>query len=165
MAGSEGIDRRTLIKSAAVAGAAAWTAPVIIDSLASPAAAASGCGPGTPNLSYGMIVYRIGSTYYTVKIAGNTCTSTTATSGDANDALNFTCGSLTFTNPGGTVTVNGTPTLAGDCSKITIHNSSGWVSANGVDIVFAFAHDGSFNGKPGKLSCFFCASGDCATIC
>ena len=34
-----GIDRRTLIKRAAVAGAVAWTAPVIIDSFASPAAA------------------------------------------------------------------------------------------------------------------------------
>ncbi len=42
MAGSKGIDRRALIKGAAVAGAAAWTAPMIIDSLASPAAA------GTP---------------------------------------------------------------------------------------------------------------------
>jgi hypothetical protein len=37
-----GIDRRTLIKGAAVAGAVAWTAPVIIDSLSSPAAAATG---------------------------------------------------------------------------------------------------------------------------
>ena len=34
-----GIDRRTLIKRAAVAGAAAWTAPVILGSVASPAAA------------------------------------------------------------------------------------------------------------------------------
>jgi hypothetical protein len=34
-----GIDRRTLIKGAAAAGVAAWTAPVIIDSLTSPAAA------------------------------------------------------------------------------------------------------------------------------
>jgi len=32
-----------MIKGAAVAGAAAWTAPVIIDSLTSPAAAASAC--------------------------------------------------------------------------------------------------------------------------
>jgi hypothetical protein len=38
-----GIDRRTLIKAAAAAGAGAWVAPVIIDSLASPAAAAT-CG-------------------------------------------------------------------------------------------------------------------------
>lgn len=34
-----GIDRRTIIRRAAVVGAAAWTAPVIIDSLASPAGA------------------------------------------------------------------------------------------------------------------------------
>ena len=37
-----GLSRRDMIKASAVAGAAAWTAPVIIDSLASPAAAATG---------------------------------------------------------------------------------------------------------------------------
>jgi len=37
-----GIDRRTLIKRAAAAGAVAWTAPIIIESLASPAAAQTG---------------------------------------------------------------------------------------------------------------------------
>jgi len=36
-----GLSRRDMIKGAAVAGAAAWTAPVIIDSLSSPAAAES----------------------------------------------------------------------------------------------------------------------------
>ena len=36
------MDRRALLKRAAVAGAAAWTAPMIIDSLASPAAAGTG---------------------------------------------------------------------------------------------------------------------------
>lgn len=38
---SRGPSRRDLIKGAAVAGVAAWTAPVIIDSLGSPAAAES----------------------------------------------------------------------------------------------------------------------------
>lgn len=37
-----GLSRRDLIKASAIAGAAAWTAPVIVDSLASPAAAGSG---------------------------------------------------------------------------------------------------------------------------
>jgi len=37
-----GVDRRTLIKRAAALGAAAWTAPVILDSLGSPAAAVTG---------------------------------------------------------------------------------------------------------------------------
>jgi hypothetical protein len=39
-----GIDRRTLIKRVAASGAIAWAAPVIIDSLASPAAALSCTG-------------------------------------------------------------------------------------------------------------------------
>jgi hypothetical protein len=38
-----GLSRRSMIKGAAVAGAAAWTAPIIIDSLSSPAAAGSIC--------------------------------------------------------------------------------------------------------------------------
>jgi hypothetical protein len=37
--GGSGIDRRTIIKRAAVGGALVWTAPVILDSLASPAGA------------------------------------------------------------------------------------------------------------------------------
>jgi hypothetical protein len=41
--GSRGLSRRTLIKGAAAAGAVAWAAPVIIDSVASPAAAATTC--------------------------------------------------------------------------------------------------------------------------
>jgi hypothetical protein len=50
-----GLSRRRMIKASAVAGAAAWTAPVIIDSLASPAAAASGC---TGNKYYMKLVGR-----------------------------------------------------------------------------------------------------------
>jgi hypothetical protein len=40
-----GMSRRQMIKAAGIAGAAAWTAPVILDSLSSPAAAATitGC--------------------------------------------------------------------------------------------------------------------------
>jgi hypothetical protein len=37
--GARGIDRRTLIKRGAVVGAVAWTAPVIIESISSPAGA------------------------------------------------------------------------------------------------------------------------------
>ena len=48
-----GLSRRQMIKASAVAGAAAWTAPVIIDSLASPAAATSGCKPYWVKLTSG----------------------------------------------------------------------------------------------------------------
>src|SRR4051812_35106359 len=115
---------RQVIKASAVAGAAAWTAPVIIDSLASPAAASSEpCQPGTPNLSYGIIIYRKGSTYYAVKIAGNSCSSENGTGGDGTGDANFTCGSLVFTNPSGGVVVNGVETTPGSCADISIHNS------------------------------------------
>src|SRR3954453_7065604 len=46
-----GMDRRTMIKAAAIAGAGAWTAPVIIDSLMSPAAAFT-AGPGCYRFVY-----------------------------------------------------------------------------------------------------------------
>jgi hypothetical protein len=41
--GAGGLSRRQMIRAAAVTGAAAWTAPVILDSLTSPAAAGSVC--------------------------------------------------------------------------------------------------------------------------
>jgi hypothetical protein len=41
--GRGGMSRRQMIRAAALTGAAAWTAPMIIDSLSSPAAATSGC--------------------------------------------------------------------------------------------------------------------------
>jgi hypothetical protein len=47
-----GLSRRNMIKASAVAGAAAWTAPVIIDSLASPAAAATGPPCGCTRLNF-----------------------------------------------------------------------------------------------------------------
>jgi len=44
--GKDGLSRRSMIRRAAAAGAIAWSAPVIIDSLTSPAAAATACtGP------------------------------------------------------------------------------------------------------------------------
>jgi TAT (twin-arginine translocation) pathway signal sequence len=48
-----GLSRRDMIKASAAAGAVAWTAPVIIDSLASPAAAATFTPPcGCTNYTF-----------------------------------------------------------------------------------------------------------------
>jgi hypothetical protein len=52
-----GIDRRSMIKRAAAAGALAWTAPMIIDSLSSPAAASS------TDLPTGVYIYVFRLTY------------------------------------------------------------------------------------------------------
>jgi hypothetical protein len=60
----KGLSRRQMIKASAVAGAAAWTAPVIIGSLSSPAAAASiPCGT-TLTCSWIYVLYRVSGTYY-----------------------------------------------------------------------------------------------------
>jgi hypothetical protein len=77
-----------MIKASAVAGAAAWTAPVIVDSLASPAAAATcvPCGPsgaggiggsgGYPSSPVCNIDSPDGSrTWYVFKIQNTTCSS------------------------------------------------------------------------------------------
>jgi uncharacterized membrane protein len=45
------VSRRTLIRKSAAVGVAAWTAPIIVDSLASPAAAAT-CATGTFYVAY-----------------------------------------------------------------------------------------------------------------
>jgi hypothetical protein len=63
-----GLSRRDMIKASAVAGAAAWTAPVIIDSLSSPAAAASG-NTGI-NCSKSIVFFTIPTSPGTVYIAG-----------------------------------------------------------------------------------------------
>src|SRR4051812_2077926 len=57
-----GLSRRQMIKASAVAGAAAWTAPVIIDSLASPASALS--AGGSYACSKGYVIYKVGTTVY-----------------------------------------------------------------------------------------------------
>jgi hypothetical protein len=69
----KGIGRRTIIKRAAAAGAVVWTAPVILDSLASPAGAIS-CTSGCvlvqfpPNASPEIVCNS------TSQAVGNTCT-------------------------------------------------------------------------------------------
>jgi len=82
LAPRRGIDRRTLVKRAAAAGALAWTAPVILDSLASPAAAAS-CG------KLFRIEYRMNASCASVE---------TTTVGDTGQRPS-TCGAGVITNP------------------------------------------------------------------
>jgi hypothetical protein len=62
--GRKGLSRRDMIKASAAAGAVAWTAPVIIDSLASPAAAASGCTGSSVTLSWIYVLYRVSGVYF-----------------------------------------------------------------------------------------------------
>jgi hypothetical protein len=171
-----GLSRRQMIKASAVAGAAAWTAPVIIDSLASPAAAGTPhCGPGTPNLSYGVVVYLKNGVYYQAKITGANCAGG-GVNGDGSGCVNLNCGGQTWTNPSGTVhgSVSGdttdAPSSGTTCTDLTVHNSGGWVTTNSSDvtIIFAFAHDGQVPDPVGcgHIGCVFCVTDPaCAPIC
>src|SRR4051794_7350628 len=58
--GRRGLSRRDMIKASAAAGAVAWTAPVIIDSLSSPAAAGSTPCTGTSvTMSWIYILFKV----------------------------------------------------------------------------------------------------------
>ena len=67
---SRGLSRRTMIKRAAAAGAVAWTAPMIIDSLASPAAAVTCVGTTLPasTTTSGSFVFTPGPTVTSVTV-------------------------------------------------------------------------------------------------
>jgi hypothetical protein len=87
-----GIDRRTIIKRAAAAGAVAWTAPVILGSVASPAGAIT----GTPGCFKFTVPTNAGGTCNNVTAAfDNTCdvttTQCTATTEAAGVALSKYC--------------------------------------------------------------------------
>jgi hypothetical protein len=158
MAGSEGIDRRTLIKSAAIAGAAAWTAPVIVDSLASPAAAAS--GGGLFDCSYATVVFTVNSdpsnTPYAVKFTGSTCSNDNGTSGGGPNQFSVNCpGVGTFSNTcsGDTVCKDGTP-VAANTGPCPISGDGSTFTANaGITIIWVGVHDGVCS--PGH-TCSFC---------
>jgi len=145
-----GIDRRTLIKRTAAAGAVAWAAPTIIGSLASPAGAVTGGFP----CSYAMVVVQTAGGVVAVKInqGATTCTNTNDTSNDG--PFSQTCPSG-VTYSGGTASCSGTAICqasggnpaapvnanAGAC-PVTV--SGGTVTATaGNTILFSIVHDGS----------------------
>jgi hypothetical protein len=120
-----GLSRRDMIKAAGIAGAAAWTAPVIVDSLASPAAAASG-NTGI-NCSKSLVFFTIpgSSTVYISGFQDNGCQTCGCfgTFSDSNIGATcppnpapccphacFTCGTRTFRLNGGSGTDAGTTT-------------------------------------------------------
>jgi hypothetical protein len=157
-----GLTRREMIRNAAAAGAVAWTAPVIIDSLASPAAAATP-GPGFP-CSYASIVFTIdGGSPVAVKIKINTttCELTNQTSGDGN----FTqlCNDATYSNScsGNAICRDSSAVPAATSCPFTVNG--GTVTANsGVSILFVVVHDATaFNSLCGPMTQFTAEKPDC----
>src|SRR4051794_33308350 len=93
--------RREIIKASAIAGAAAWSAPVIIDSLASPAAAFSNSSYNlNGGISWAMCVFDETvsgtTTRYAVQLDGTNCDNSTLGSNDTGGAFGGTCHSESF---------------------------------------------------------------------
>lgn len=173
MSNGANLPRRDLIKRAAIAGVGVWTAPLVIESLASPAAAASAEASPFP-CSYASIVFTIGDKGpYAVKIEKNTttCANDNSTSGD--DPLSVDCGLVTYTNG-----CDGT-SICGDGAAVPAYNafpcpftltvgsggSTVVTAKTGVVILFVAVHDGTCPGhfctdcSPG--SSFSVTSGHC----
>jgi hypothetical protein len=85
-----GLSRRELIKASAAAGAAAWTAPMIVDSLVSPAAAVSTPCASSLTCSWIYVLFRVSGTYY---VAGFNLNASTCGGGGANPHGDFCNGS------------------------------------------------------------------------
>ena len=148
---AEGLSRRDMIKGAAVAGAAAWTAPMIIDSLTSPAAAASGCQPpASLAISGAAVVYQIGSTIYWTSFAsgGTTCLASPTVPSDSDFASPVSACGGTVQVTGGTVLWNGaTPAVNATCYFSATANGVSVTSAGisaGVQVLVYVFHNGSF---------------------
>ncbi|MET0728075.1 MAG: twin-arginine translocation signal domain-containing protein [Acidimicrobiales bacterium] len=156
-----GIHRRDLIKKSAIAGAAAWTAPAIIDSFISPAAASSISFP--TSCSYGLIVFTYQGNTYVMKIesGSSTCSGSNTTSAD-DSFSEFQCGAFYYRGGelyGQTLqrgaTANAgtaiTPYPGDPCpSLFTINGSTVSTNNAGVSIVFAVSHHGPAAGWQGS---------------
>jgi hypothetical protein len=172
VAGSEGIDRRTLIKSAAVAGAAAWTAPVIIDSLASPAAATSGALP--TGCSYALVVFLYnGAGPYIMRIQQGSASCTFSNSTSSDSSFNsFPCNGHTYQGgaaDGAVIQQDGTtvPTLSSPptCDSLfTVQGSTIVRDSSQITLLFAVSHHGGSGGWQGSKFFPVCPSTSAASV-
>ena len=160
-----GIGRRELLKRGAIVSAGAWTAPVILDSFLSPAAASSISFPS--GCSYGLIVFTYnGQGPYIVRISENqtTCTSANGTSND-DSFTGFTCGADTYQGNVGhsqTIDRNGTavPAFPGTCSDLfSVSGSTYTTKVSGITILFGVSHHGPSSGYQGTKFYPVCGNG------
>jgi len=158
--------RRTMIKGAAVAAVAAWTAPVVLDSLTSPAAAAS-TSPITCSWFYLLFKKPGDSTVYWTGSNANTCNTLST-----NNAGTYskTCSGVTYTIDNGRGVLSWSTghgstaaTAAGASCSTSIRINGNTVTAiGGAQILAAFSHPSS------SLSCSTCPSGSAnnsITVC
>lgn len=165
-----GVSRRVLIKRAAAVGGLVWTAPVLIDSLASPAAAGS---KGGYPCSYIMVVFQIcnhdgtfGNTYAAKYNNGASVCSGNTTSGDETWGP-YSCNSHTYTEGSSTQVVQDGVSLPGpplgSCTGYLTLSGRTVTAASNVRILFALAHDGSYSPSKFKPVCPVLSCGNSVT--
>jgi hypothetical protein len=149
-----GLSRRDMIKAAGIAGAAAWTAPVIIDSLSSPAAAGSVCQPpGTINTSGAGALYQIngtGTVYFSwIPNGQTTCAAGGTVPNDDTVTDAMVCGGEIDISGGVVQYNNATPTYQGSPCYFTASASGINVTAAGVTagvtVLVWLLHNGSWS--------------------
>jgi len=166
-----GLSRRDMIKVASVAGVAAWTAPMIIGSVTSPAAAASGA-PLPCSWTY--VFFKVGSTVYYTGISGggNTCNSGSSNNGSPNPVC-VTCNGVTYSmsnftggqgGSAGHLQAGGSDAtdVGTSCSNYIKVNGTTVSAIGGATILAAFSHPSS------TLSCACpgsTSSGNSITVC
>ena len=156
-----GLTRRQLIRMSAAAGVAAWTAPVILDSLASPAAAASGGFP--TGCSYGLIVFTYLKGTYIMKIQQGSASCSFDNSTSSDDDMGspaFPCGDHTYTGgnthgdqiwqDGAAVSDDVPGTLTCD-QLFTVSGSTVTTDVDGVTIIFGVSHHGGSGWNKSKF--------------
>lgn len=125
----KGLSRRDMIKASAVAGAAAWTAPVIIDSLASPAAALSQgsfCIAVTAATCAGQTAADYTTAFTGSDCTTDPCTGTKLASGTLLSELCITASTCTWTG-------NVSFSIGAGCSTCTFVGGTGAIPKPGSD--------------------------------
>jgi hypothetical protein len=182
---SHRLSRRDLIKASALAGAGAWTAPLVIDSLSSPAAALS-AGASLPcSWTYVFFNKPGDSTVYYTGISGNTCNSGSSNNGSP-DPVCVVCNGVAYSMsnfgggeggsaghlsaggascPGTTVAID----AGSSCSTFVSVNGTTVKAGGGATILAAFSHPSSTLSCacPGSTSpnnsITVCNTGNCAS--
>jgi hypothetical protein len=148
-----GLSRRDLIKRSAVGGVGIWSAPIIFNSLATPAAAGTTAFP--TGCSWGLVVFTYQGVDYVVKIdeGDASCYSSNVGNPDG-DFDSFVCGGFTYRivntgsqppleRSGDGVTYSVIPAYTGTCSDLFDVSGSTFTALDPtVQIRFGVTHHG-----------------------
>jgi hypothetical protein len=153
-----GIDRRTIIKRAAAAGALIWTAPVILDSVASPTGAIT-CSGACVRVQFPPNVGIVCNA--TSQAVGATCTTTSPScTTTTNLGAGFTYASVCITPPlGGCGPEDPGPVFSLNATSTTCFTATGASCSAPRQFLAAQAGTVDVAGNPGCVTAFITPTG------